>query len=279
MHNLYICHKQQESCLSAKRRHPDTPKGSYTVEAAVVIPIFVTLCVFALLFLRILQVEWMMETAMRSVAENVAVYGSADSLKDADEAQQLSEAGLIAATDAKVLSLGGLIGYVDGGILGINYDGSGITDEDAVIKASYRITLPVGLLGTIRFPVSQEVRYRRWTGYDPNPIENEDERYVYVARFGDDYHYKRDCTYLAPSVRAVMMTEVSALRNSGGHKYSPCSLCAKNKSGGNGAVYLTTYGTTYHFKSDCSALKRTIYEMPLSEAVDSYRPCPKCVSD
>ncbi len=101
--------------------------------------------------------------------------------------------------------------------------------------------------------------------------EGETEIYVYITPSGSKYHFSENCTYLKIVIRAVPIEESRSLRNGSGEKYYPCEYCGP----GGGLVYLTEWGNRYHGKADCSALKRTVYVVPLSEA-GGRTACSKC---
>ena len=86
------------------------------------------------------------------------------------------------------------------------------------------------------------------------------------------YHKDYHCTHLDLSIRMASGEEVSSLRNESGGKYYACEHCG---GGSGGAVYITSYGDRYHSSLSCSGLKRTVYAVPLSEAVGKGA-CSKC---
>ncbi|MBP5266265.1 MAG: pilus assembly protein [Lachnospiraceae bacterium] len=238
-------------------------QASYTIEAAVVMPIFATFMVALLLFFRIFTVAWTVEVALHEVAEEAAYAGA-----DADPL------ALGALVSAKVAAHPGATGFIDHGILGLHYGASAVTDTDVDLSVRYRITVPVGILGPIRFTVNQRAKHRRWVGYDPWEGRVDTGEYVYIAKYGEDYHSHVDCPYLNPSIRSVSAARVGAERNNDGKRYRACGTCHPKKSG---VVYVTNYGESYHSSRTCSALKRTIQRVSIRE-VGLRRACPKCYS-
>ena len=112
-----------------------------------------------------------------------------------------------------------------------------------------------------------------WTGYERAGFLAEDEETVYITETGMVYHRDYHCNYLELSARMVPAEIVEDLRNESQGKYYPCERCA-HKGAGSG-VYITDYGDRYHTSLSCSGLKRTIYAVPLSEAVGKGA-CSKC---
>ena len=66
---------------------------------------------------------------------------------------------------------------------------------------------------------------------------------------------------------------VDDLRNNDQEKYHPCDKCVHGSAASQ--VYLTDYGNRYHNSLSCSGLKRTVYAIPVSEAVGKGA-CTKC---
>lgn len=129
-------------------------------------------------------------------------------------------------------------------------------------------------------PVSKEIENHyyghAWIGYVPGDgknTEGENEIYVYITETGTVYHKNRECSYLNPSIRSIKVNDLDNARNKGGAAYYACPLCKDMAEGEN--YYVTDYGTSYHAGVTCSGLKRTIYEVKLSEA-GGRSACSKC---
>ena len=146
-------------------------------------------------------------------------------------------------------------------------------DDFVTLKAVYQIKLPITMLGMQTFRVQDRVSARKWTGYDPTESSESGEELVYITETGVAYHKDRGCAYLNPSIQTVPYAGVDLLRSSSGNKYYPCELCAKNVQGA--SVLITNYGNRYHTDANCSGLKRTIYQVPISE-VGGRHACSKC---
>ena len=96
---------------------------------------------------------------------------------------------------------------------------------------------------------------------------------MYVTETGMVYHRDYHCTYLELSIRMVPASALDGLRNESQGKYYPCSSCVHGEV--HGLAYVTDYGEKYHSSLNCSGLKRTVYAVPLSEAVGKGA-CSKC---
>lgn len=109
------------------------------------------------------------------------------------------------------------------------------------------------------------------------PIEGdyrEEEEIVYITENGARYHMDTGCVSLRISVQTVHSSQLSAMRNQSGGRYYPCERCRPSKSG---VFFITRDGDRYHRGADCSSLKRTVRAVSLEEAVKLGRSaCSKC---
>ena len=106
----------------------------------------------------------------------------------------------------------------------------------------------------------------------------EREEYVYITTAEEVYHRRRSCPHLNVSVRAVSGRTVGSRRNEDGSRFHLCRYCGRGYSpqqAVEGQVYVTDYGGLYHTRINCPDLKRTIRVIPLSEAA-GRRPCRDC---
>jgi hypothetical protein len=51
------------------------------------------------------------------------------------------------------------------------------------------------------------------------------EEFVYITETGEVYHRTMSCTYLDLSIQSVLRSDVPSLRNRGGARYYPCERC------------------------------------------------------
>ena len=241
-------------------------QASLTVEAAVVLPLFIGFMVFLLFYFRIMQTELAVEQAMMYTArvEAACVSKSSDTVHPAKVQLHF----LKSAKEEKVP-----FEYIDGEKAGISFRKSDYEGTELMLHASYRMTIPIGFFGTLRYPAEQEVSARKWIGYIPQEEGAGEKKLVYVTKTGKAYHSSRECAYLDLSIRTVSLEEVESSRNKNGSKYVRCGSCCKKKSGK--TCYITDYGTCYHVSLECRGLKRTVYVISLDK-VGKRHPCKKC---
>lgn len=240
-------------------------KASYTLEAAIIFPLVAGFIVFLLLFFRILQVQTAVESGLTYASRMTAV----------ESCVVESEASLLASAEGFLISKlkdeAIIEEYVAGGLLGISLLNSDTSGDEIALLAEYSVKLPIGFFQIKSINLSGRSVSRKWIG-DRNSDSLED--YVYVTEYGTVYHTTKSCPYLDLSIHSVFISSIGGIRSKSGSKYSACSRCAEEISGIS-TVYVTDYGTLYHKDIGCSALKRTIHIVPLSEVSDMSG-CSKC---
>lgn len=154
-------------------------------------------------------------------------------------------------------------------------DLSTVSDGRILYQVSYFLKPFIGWLPIGEIKINDRFVSHTWTGYMGTQewgSSKEAEIYVYVTDTGSKYHLSHNCTYLRVKVQMVDYEAIDFLRNQSGGKYYACSKCRPPKGG---AVYITSDGSSFHGYADCSALKRTVYMIPLKETT-GYTPCSKC---
>ncbi len=242
--------------------------GSYTLEAAVVIPLIAGFWLFLLFFFRVLMVQTCVYSALSYSSRRTAAIAS----ELESPAASLGTAELFFRENIGRQDV--VDRYVEGGLWGISLLTSECSGEYIDLKACYRVKFPIGFFQIKGITIFQESKSKKWTG---QPVEPDEQlTYVYVTEYGEAYHMSKDCNYLDLSIRAVEAAQIAGLRNQNEHKYYPCELCAAEISNAE-KVYITSYGESYHSSISCGGLKRTIYLIRLSE-VGTRHPCKKCAA-
>ena len=265
-------------------RLPVAVKASVSIEASIVMPIFMFAFLEILSLLNYLSVYSGVLYALKMVGEPISIYGYAqDMLVDSEKELSLGEEVLSSVIFSE--------GYLDcqikkycqdavfeqtlrGGRDGIRVLGSYIDTERSCLSliAWYTVKPVVDLAGTNVFLVN---RYyiRMWTGYS---LEGKDssEKAVYITENGTVYHVSRDCTHLRLSVRKITPSDLQDARNDSGGKYSRCEVCFDDNTQVDG-YFITNSGERYHAAISCSGLKRTIYAVEPKE-VAGWPMCSRC---
>lgn len=262
IHFPLIFHKKEE------RASAFTSKGSITLEAAIVIPIFFFAMLCMACLLEMMSMQTTMRNALYSVGKEIAQQAYSSPMISTYGIQQ----HVIQNIGAEKLENS----MIAGGAGGVDCSRSTSNWNTGVIDLSVRYALEIPVL-MFRIPaISQEetLRVKGWTGYVAGANGEGMEEVVYVTDYGLVYHKNMNCTYLDLSIQEVRASEIEQLRSESGAKYYPCELCGDNGVIG-GRLFITNYGTRYHTSLECSKVKRNIYAVPLDE-VYGLGGCSKC---
>ena len=255
-------------------------KGSFTLEAAVLVPLFTGFLVAILFFFRVIQVQKNLYEAMMYTGRTLSVTAFGEQYGVGEELlTPVSYAAANALVHKQYRS-----GYTDqeqayrfliGGMPGLSLLRSDTAGDFIDLKADYSVRLPIDFFGTKWILGAQECKVRKWNGYQKDALENEKEEdiWVYITPHGTVYHKDRNCSYLDLTIRSVDRSSIEHLRNKDGSCYYPCEVCGNRKTAG--ACYITDYGTSYHTSINCSGLRRSIQMVRLSEC-EGRGPCSKC---
>lgn len=246
-------------------------KGSMTVEATLVLPLFLF---FMLGFLYLIELIGLMYTVQMSLS---------------DTANQLSVAGYYSSSTQNIA----VIQADFATNLGSNYMGksciyggaislleSNYEKEDLNLIARYVIRIPLPIWNIRWLSVKQTVRTRLFVGRDKtqgdSTTDNETTiHYVYITDTGTVYHESSECSHLKRVIKTVSYESLKQLRNEAGGCYYPCELCHNAQTQDSGTCYITSDGNRYHSKTGCSGLKRTVRKVDINQ-VRNWRKCSRC---
>ncbi len=303
--------------------------GSMTVEAAVVLPVFLFFFINLSASLEMIRLYGNLEYALHSAGNEVCLYGSllTDPIKDLGMTGHIGAAGSGGSSEVvsepgsatgsggedssgagnssqedinSILEMaeGTAISYtyvryrmidelgedylnsspLTNGTNSLNFYGSSIdAGNDCIdIRLSYRVGTPFDIAGIRSFMMAGRFYGHLWNGYavSGNTAEETREQIVYITENSEVYHLTTACTHLRLSVRAVDYADVGDERNRGGGNYYPCEICARGDAPE--TVYICSEGDRYHYNGECYTLTRTYTAVPISEVVDSRRPCSRC---
>ncbi|MDE6529147.1 MAG: pilus assembly protein [Lachnospiraceae bacterium] len=270
--------------------------GSMTLEAAILLPLFLFFMITILSLMEMLYFYGIVEQRLHQIAKKMSVYASAvglavegfaenteDDEMDADSGDVSSIAAvilgdqyvknnLISGPMQQELRSSGVVGKSEG----LNFSYSRIMTEGDVIDlvVSYEIEPQNNFFFLPAYPVLNRCRVRAWTGYEvaSGNVNDAGERMVYITETGTVFHLTKTCTYLDLSIRPIAKGELNLYRNQSGGIYDECELCGDEETE---IYFITDYGECYHTSLICSGLKRTITQIPISQAGDRSA-CSRC---
>lgn len=277
-------------------------KASLTIEAAFVLPIFLYFMLAFLFFIQIFTVQEQIQSAITKMGLNLAksayvlkdfpsmeealtfdfsVFGEDFDISLAKLADELASQRVLKGYAKKYLDTNQMNhSCIKGGFDGINfYNSSLLSGEDYIdIVVSYQIQIPIKVFIIKDMQMTQRVRLRCWTGHEVKPAyqtesNNKDET-VFIAVTGSVYHKSETCSHIKLSVREVQGIP-TGFKNDNGGLYKPCEACCTGSEVKQGTYFITSDGTRYHTRRDCSKIKRSVTEISLSE-VGNRTPCKRC---
>lgn len=285
--------------LFASREKTVKASGSMTVEAAVVLPLFLFFFLNLGSAMEMIRLHSNLQLALLQVGNRLSVYGCV-----VEELDEENSVGSKDATSTQVQTgqqesvLADLAGvalsyiyvknevedylgeeYLEAsplkeGANSLQFPESNISEsEDCFeIVMTYQVA-PLGRLSGIwPFRMANKYYGHFWNGYAVG-VEGNTEEYVYVTENGEVYHADRECTYLLLSVKQVSLKTACGAVNQNGEKYRACEVCCEGLTFGQ--VYITEQGDCYHYRKNCVGLKRTVYKITLTQA-EVYRACSRC---
>ena len=158
------------------------------------------------------------------------------------------------------------------------YDHSTI-DLDGYINlgAKYKIKPFIYMFPIEDVSFTDEVTGHSFTGYvltDNHKMINDDNDFVYITKTGIKYHLSENCSYIKVNLISVSGDKIGELRNKEGEKYIPCHACKPTLSE---ILYITEYGNKYHGLRSCKAINKNVMVISKKEALSNgYTACSKC---
>jgi hypothetical protein len=246
--------------------------GSLTIETAIALPLFLLVIVAISYFMVILNIHLRLQLKIEEAAGKIA------------KQEYLTDdlTGYSFFTLRQDIMSDGFDKYLDrtfieDGAAGISLLQSSVDSKNGIfdVVVNYNIQIPLIPDNQISIPFIQRCRFKTWVGSE---IKNEDSiggNIVYVTETGSVYHTDRNCSHLKLSIRKVLYSSLNNLRNSNGGIYHQCDVCDDYISTYPDYVYITDDGDRWHKSIECSSLKRTIYEIDITQ-VGTRGLCERC---
>lgn len=243
-------------------------KGFITVEASLVLPVFL-ICLIALgYYIKIFAI---VENVSYSIADEASK--AASTAYTTDAAPQL--AGTVKSRIQKDTSELDDVKITKARYL---YD-DGDLDDLILISAEYSVDIKLPMKMGHAVNLTSGIKCRGFTGvrqerqamsFEEMETEGTWEPVWIFPADGEKYH-SAECTYVKANAKELVLTyEVKK-------KFEPCKLCDAQEAAIGGYVYcFEKNGTVYH-RASCRQVKRYTIEIDRSEAEDKgYTPCSKC---
>lgn len=275
----------KEMLLRAREKDWLSSAASITVEASLVLPIFIFFFVNILGVFDILKLQCDMEAALHQTGSEIFETAGLIRCGGGDHGAVGDLAGKAATAAYAGKKVKNYLGedYLNNSSIvnkssGLSFAESAISSNSDIVDivVSYKVNPLFKIASFTDFGMETRFYGHAFTGYDIKgdgaDETGSEEEMVYVTEYGVVYHRSLGCSHLKQCAQAVSKAGVSAKRNKDGSKYYPCEYCKSNLGD---TVYITEYGNRYHSNINCTGMKRTIFTVPISEAAGKA-PCSEC---
>ena len=268
-----------DGAFREKRAPHATLTASMTIEASLVLPIFVMAIMTLVFFVQAIQINTRIQTALFN--QTLKTAGYAFFLSDSDlatEAEQFMEAEFVKLSVINELGDDFFKNrYIVNGKDGFTLNLTNISDKGIIdVALQYKLQVPFDIFGVGRLNFVSRARCKTWS-VDSKGIGDSDLKIVYVTPSGTVYHVSKECRHIKNSSTSCKFEELANKRNLSGGKYYPCNKCSMDSLPGKWAnVYYTTYGTRYHLDPLCPNINTNIFAIEESVAKEKYRLCASC---
>jgi hypothetical protein len=296
--------KENRRGASGRNILPCSSDASLTVEAALVLPLFLFVILAFLYFIQIFTLQEFIQSTITKMGLNMAktayifedfagvedalnfdetIFGTEIEIGLGDFAKSLVDQTVLEVYARKYLDIDRINhSCIREGFDGISFYSSEILQEEGMIDivVRYHVALPIKFITFGDMRMIQRVRLRAWTGYEvaaTYTLEEEVEEkgeIVYITATGRVYHKSSSCSHINLSVVAIQGLPTTQRNDSGG-KYYPCEKCCKGQQNSFATFYITKDGTRYHSSRICSKITRTVKEVPISQ-VGNRPACKRC---
>lgn len=243
-----------------------TKKGSYLVEAAITLPIFIIAVVcmtsIILMYACIEDCNFMAANELRKAGGEAIISETAATVPYRIKKQIINDHSVV--DSASVTDFGYRVTRWD-------------IDELIAVSVLMRMNSknPIGLLSKAEYEVSMVTRayVGRFRGYDAMSADefgsSGDSVFIFPKR-GEKYH-SEGCRHLkAASTSGILTSDLK-------RRYRSCPLCRSgNASNGTLVYYFPAAGEDYHLRG-CASLQRNYIEIERRVAIDrGYGACATC---
>lgn len=252
-------------------------KGSLTVEAAFVLPLFLFFMAILMLPMTAMKEGRRIQTALEAAGEEVSQYAYVLHRLELGEGLESTGPGGLSEELSDRLTEEGMLLFVRKRMEGragskrieaISFARSSVLRDGETIDLimDYRVRVPFSVFGLSSIPMTARSSRRAWIGQEGGKGKKagQEDALVYVGRTGTKYHRQRTCHYLYNDLEQIPFIQLENARNSSGGKYKPCSRCGRFAEE-NGSVFIMPSGERYHSDRNCSSILAYVDAVPLSE--------------
>lgn len=260
-----------EKKICRKRVLPSAShRASMTVEAALVLPLFLFAAVMMTMPFSIMNRERQVQAVVESVAEDICQLAYKSHLSN-----QKETVGQMAWNVYAQLQVGRKLNHIN--IQNLSLRESELLEDGETVKliVHYQLPLPFPIFRMKSVSRTNGSYRRAWVGKEGGYMGGEQgdaDKIVYIGKSSTRYHISRTCHYLYNQLSKVWLKDIDEYRNSSGDQYKSCIRCSH---GGSETVYIMPSGKRYHSTMSCSAIAAYVKAVKKSE-VAQLGACSYC---
>lgn len=271
-----------------------SPDASLTLEAALVLPVYIFFIVSLIYILNILNLQNSLQAAMEEASRNINLYAYiGEKFNDLDtfdksliitNEEDFADRSIQAVINTALIKKAFITdnvkaladnSYIINGSNGIRFFLSSVSTSHFIdFNIQYYIKLPFFPENFIKLKINQRCFFRTFTGEDISLKSGSFTLYAYIAPTGNVYHTSPYCSYLSKYYSILPSSYFDENTNNLG-EYNPCSHCAKHSSPSPNA-FLCAGSKVYHNSIDCFYLNAHIYKVTLDSVEDTMPLCTRC---
>lgn len=241
-------------------------KASMTLEAALVLPIFLFAMINVISIMDIMKIKGCMDIAVAECGNEIAIESYGGYVNDMlipfyikEKMCHFLKENLSDKDYQKI----------EGSIYVTNF--TVLDEEDNIsFEVHYKLKPMIDMAGLATINLKTNYYGHKWIGYKR---QEEAEQMVFLSNTASVYHLDKNCKYLNVTIIEIPYLNLEIYRNNSGEKYRACNFCNTHKEGS--VVYITPEGYGYHTIKNCIGLTRSVYTVPLSQ-VKTKKVCVGC---
>ena len=246
-------------------------KGSVTVEAALIIPIFFISLLTLAFTIRIVLFELEATLLVSDEAQRISI----DAYENKESWQAVTAISLDQRLRKRFVKENSPRDSCSLHSFNYRFKQDGLS-ELIYFDISYNRKIPLPYFADLASPGLTGILFRGFVGHNPddnflNQIEDEEDVEVWVFPLAGERYHLEDCKYIKVCARQSILNE--RIRSA----YSPCSLCKPGILTDGSFVYIfPNAGKVYH-RGTCFIVDRYVVPMMKSEAeAEGYTACMVC---
>ncbi len=233
-----------------------------TVEAAVVVPIFMLALCTMMGALDCYRIQSIIKSSIHQSAMELGMYAYGTE-SEKDGIHIINSAFCVSYAQARLPAMEDNVT--------VSMDGSHYKNDTITLIATIKYKFPISLFPVSDLKLVNISEVNSWAGasHKEDEVSSVTYKMVYVTENRSVYHTSVDCSHIDIKVYEAKKKAIKT-------NYKACKNCCDKQSIENDqVVYYTRTGDSYHITSNCSSLKRMVRVVEISQ-VRGLPICERC---